>query len=101
MEYSVSDTATAREITMTGAFGFADNGKVRKIIEELGAASAADCVIDLADVSTIDSAGLGMIILINDAVSGSDKSLTLRNPQGQVRKMLEISKFDELMSIEE
>lgn len=87
------------EVTMNGEFGFADNPGVHKLIRELDDHDVRHCVVDLTGVSNIDSAGLGLILLVNDATRKSGMDLTLQGAHGQVQKMLEISRFTDIVKI--
>jgi HptB-dependent secretion and biofilm anti anti-sigma factor len=48
----------------------------------------------------VDSAGLGMFIIAAETAKKAGLSLTLRSPSGHVRKLIELSKMDKLLSIE-
>jgi len=85
---------------MTGGFSFDDNLNIRKMIGEMEKDGAATCVIDMSGLRSIDSAGLGMILLINDAMKNSSKTMSIRGANGQVQKMLDISKFSDIVTIE-
>ncbi len=87
------------ELSLQGTFTFNDNERVRALIEEASESSCSSCKLDLKALDSIDSAGLGMFLLINDAVVGDGKTLELHNATGQVHKMLEISKFSEIITI--
>ncbi len=99
MEYSSTQNGDTVSINFRGKFGFSDNTEVQKMISEITANNCSLCSIDLSGLDGIDSAGLGMLLLLNDAVQDAGKSLELCNPSGQVKKMLEISKFSEIISI--
>jgi len=46
----------------------------------------------------IDSAGLGLLLRIQDACSKAGQTLSLRVPSdGQVQKMLQVARFDQLV----
>jgi len=100
LDYSISNESGECLVSMTGVFSFDDNPDIRKMIGEVESGSAVSCVIDMSGLSSIDSAGLGMILLINDAVKSSKKTMSIRGAQGQVQKMLDISKFSDIVSIE-
>jgi len=84
---------------MSGEFRFDDNPIVRKMIGELENENGSACEIEMSALTSIDSAGLGMILLINDAVKKSGKAMSLRGASGQVQKMLDISKFSDIVTI--
>ncbi len=99
MEYKKSDNAGTLEFKMTGSFGFSDNPKIRGLIGELEGSDSSNVTLDLSGLSHIDSSGLGMLVLVNDATEEQSKKLTVKGASGQVRKLLDISKFDQMMSI--
>ena len=99
MEHSKTVNAGVCEINFTGNFGFDDNEAINSLIGQFETESATKFIIDLSNLQNIDSAGLGMLILINDAIKEMGKTLQIRSPQGQVSKMLDISRFSEIMPI--
>ena len=49
----------------------------------------------------IDSAGLGMLLLARDEGKRKNLDVCLRRPRGQVKRMLEVARFDTMFTIEE
>ncbi|MBT7485655.1 MAG: STAS domain-containing protein [Rhodospirillales bacterium] len=99
MEYSSTQDGTKCEFSFRGKFAFADNDSVRNIIEEFKSSGCSHCAVQLGGLEEIDSAGLGMLILISDAVKEDGKSIEFCSPNGQPQKMLEISKFADIITI--
>ena len=99
MEYSSKQDGSTCEISFLGKFSFTDNDAVRKLINEFKASGCTQCLVQLDRLEEIDSAGLGMLILIHEAVKEDGKSAVFVGPTGQVQKMLEISKFAEVITI--
>ena len=64
-----------------------DNPKVREI------------EVNLHDTRFIDSAALGMLILLRDRARAVDKSVVLTHPSGTVSTLLEVANFDKVFSI--
>jgi anti-anti-sigma factor len=56
-------------------------------------------VIDLSKLEFIDSAGLGMLLIARDEAKKAGRNLTLRGPQGQVKRTFSATKFDTLLTI--
>ena len=54
----------------------------------------------MRDLEFIDSAGLGMLFLASDEAGNKNIKITMRNVQGTVQRMLEISQFNEIIPIE-
>lgn len=100
MEYTVDEVGTEHTLALSGKFGFADSSQIRTIVDMLPNWSGGACKLDLTNLDAIDSAGLGMMILINDAAKDAQVSLRVTGASGQVKKMLEISKFSDLMQID-
>lgn len=99
MDYIKSDTGATLEFKLSGSFGFSDNPKVRAMIGELEGSGASSVDLDLSGLTHVDSAGLGMIVLVNDSASSAGKALVIKGASGQVRKLLDISKFDQIMTV--
>ncbi len=99
MDYTVNKDENNYRISMNGSFSFADNQPIRGLLSEIKEASAKNYILNLDGLSDIDSAGLGMLILINEAALEKNAQFSISGANGQVSRMLEISKFSELMSI--
>lgn len=99
MDYSTTQNGDTVSISFRGEFGFPDNPKTKSIITNIKENDCSLISIDLSGLETIDSAGLGMLLIINDAIEEAGKNLELCHPKGQVQKMLEISKFSKIITI--
>lgn len=95
----LSDNITTVE--MTGRFTFGDHSSFRKLIEEVRDHDSTTMVLDIAGVEFIDSAGLGMLLLARDEGEKSSTTVVLRGAQGQVKRMLEVARFDTLFKLED
>lgn len=56
-------------------------------------------VVDLSDVQYIDSAALGVLLLLRDKATAAGKKVSLANPKGTVKEVLEIANFSKLFQI--
>lgn len=98
MEHNAISSGDSLELTLAGKFTFADNKIFNSIMDEI--ASYKKIIIDLAKVEFIDSAALGILLLVRDKCDKTSTNLLLRNPKGQVKQMFDISRFGDLFSIE-
>ena len=58
-------------------------------------------IIDLSKVEFIDSAGLGLLLLLRENAEKKYNSITKRVPEdGQVQRKLEVARFNDLIPIE-
>lgn len=99
MEYSFNHQGDAYQLTLSGNFTFSDNAKFRGILATLRDAQASSLTLDMAQLEFIDSAALGMLLLLHDEASRSGFSVHMENVTGQIKKMLQLSNFDEIFSI--
>ncbi len=98
MEHNVVSSGDSLELNLAGKFTFADNKVFNSILEEIQAYKKI--IIDLANVEFIDSAALGILLLVRDKCDKTSTNLLLRNPKGQVKQMFDISRFSDLFTIE-
>ena len=99
MEYSVKSDSRGSVFNLRGDLKFSDSSVVRTMIGEIKNSAERSIALDLSGLSSIDSAGLGMILLMNDAASDAGKSFSVGKASEQVKKMFDISKFGDLMTI--
>lgn len=99
MEYSSSVNGTTCELNLKGEFTFLDHGSIRELLSAEAESAITKYIINLNGLSQIDSAGLGMLLLLNERFTENGKSMELAKAGGQVHRMLEISKFSELVTI--
>lgn len=99
MDYSSKKNGDTLEFSFQGKFSFSDNEKIHRAIAEISDTESTQCIVNLSGLESIDSAGLGMLLLMNDATAEKNKHLEIMGAAGQVQKMLEISKFTEIMTV--
>lgn len=99
MDFSHSINGGVCKITMTGKLMFSDNQRFKDIIAILRNHDVSSIILDFKQVEFIDSAGLGMLLMAREEATNANKELVLSNPQGQVKKMFEITKFTNIFII--
>jgi anti-anti-sigma factor len=99
MEYSITTHDNRWIVALNGSFTFTDNQKFRDIISEVKKERLNSVELDMSNVEFIDSAALGMLLLLKDETAAHNTSVILKSPSGQVKKMLELSKFETLFTI--
>jgi anti-anti-sigma factor len=58
-----------------------------------------EIVVDLAEVSSVDAAGLGTFALLGWWSASQEVGLVLANPNSYVRNLLEITKLDTVLEV--
>lgn len=85
---------------LSGQFTLTDSDAFKEIMEQVGQHKPRAIIIDFSDVDFIDSAGLGMLLLMRDTCQGKNISISLKSTQGQVKKIFGISRFDQLFTVQ-
>jgi anti-sigma B factor antagonist len=83
-------------VVLRGELDLATRAPLADELQSLVAAGATSVVVDLAGVTFLDSTGLGT--LLEARRLGAD--LSLRNPQGRVRRLLDLVMIDGVVPIE-
>jgi HptB-dependent secretion and biofilm anti anti-sigma factor len=87
-------------VTLSGEFTFTDHVAFREVADRLLQAKDRTIVVELSQLQFIDSAGLGMLLIARDEAGKAGRTLVLSQPQGQVKRMFTVTKFDELFTIQ-
>lgn len=85
---------------LSGKMAFSDNSAFRSLLDNIGESGAKSAVFDLSDLASIDSAGLGMFIIAADAAKKGGWGLRLKSPSGQVKQLIGLAKFGNLVAID-
>ena len=88
------------KVSISGEFTFIDHTAFKAITARLLGRQGKPIVIDLARLEFIDSAGLGMLLIVRDEAGKAGRDLVLRGPSGQVKRMFDVTKFDTLFTVE-
>lgn len=90
----------AATITVCGEIDVVSVDVLTQCLDHVVARQPNQLVIDLAQVSFIDTSGLHAIMRAHRALS-PDCPVIVRSPQHQARRILQISRLDTLLTIEE
>lgn len=88
------------EINLSGKFTFSDHHSFKMLLATLAEGQIKKLILNMTKVDFVDSAALGILLLVRDESEKMGCVLLLRNPVGQVKKMFEISRFYDLFRIE-
>jgi anti-anti-sigma factor len=88
-------------VRIEGEVEFATAPRLRATLLDLAQEAAVPVVLDLAEVSFLDSAGISLLIQAKKRLANAGSDLVLRAPQPNIRRVLEISGVTELFRIED
>jgi anti-anti-sigma factor len=85
----------------SGRSGFGDYKQIEQLCQAIAESGGRwrQVTIDLSGVEFMDSAGLGLLLLLRDQCERYQATVRVKNPQGQVLKMLEVSRLGELFGL--
>lgn len=97
---SIADeTAT---IYLVGHFSFKSHIEFKSVYKnQIANSKVNEIVVDLADVTYIDSSALGMLLMLRDQAQSTNKSLILSRPSGIVTDSFNVANFSKLFKISE
>jgi anti-anti-sigma factor len=88
-----SNPQGAHVITISGRFDFSCHPEFRAAFSSLSAGT--EVIVDFSTTTYIDSAALGMLLLLRDRV-GDPRHIRLANCKGQPDQVLRIANFHKL-----
>lgn len=99
MDHIIRTMADKIEIVLKGKLTFTDQNRFQHIADVLDD-DVSLCVLNLTHLDFIDSAGLGMLLLMRDKAFEKNANVALKGASGQVKKMIELGQFDTLFLIQ-
>ncbi len=96
-----SVSADGKELTIhvKGRFDFSTHQDFRNAYEN-APADMQSYTVDLREATYLDSSALGMLLLLRDHAGGDGKRVRIINCNPDVKKILAISNFEQLFSIQ-
>ena len=102
-ELTVISTSRETTIKISGDFDFDINldfkSAYRSLLPEMAAAARRAFVVDMGEVERIDSAGLGMLLVMLEHAKRQASEVVLLNPTAKVQSILEMVHFNRLFTI--
>jgi anti-anti-sigma factor len=100
-ELAVSSAEGAvRVVSLKGELDFDEAPTFARTLDELRADGARDLVVDLAELTFIDSSGISVLVSTARAAASDGGMLVVASPASHVRRVFEIVNLSELMPVE-
>ena len=96
---SASADGSSLTIQVQGRFDFSSLQLFRNAYEKVEP-KPKQFVIDLKDSDYLDSSALGMLLALRDYAGGDNADISVVNCNADVKKILVITKLDELFKVE-
>lgn len=101
MRHTIRKSHEGVDIVLDGRFTFADHEAFRGIIDEVHELAGACCRVDLKAVPYIDSAALGMLLLLRERLESRKCAIALRGGGPQVKEVFRVAKLGKWFKIED
>ncbi|OJX79439.1 STAS domain-containing protein [Magnetospirillum sp. 64-120] len=98
MQYKVQNDGNIALVVLEGQLDFSANDTFEKLLDTLKSSKPAKLVFDLSGLTTIDSVGLGLLYIASEDLQGVP--VVLRNPQGYVARLLDLTDASKMFQIE-
>jgi|TARA_B110000971_G_scaffold134361_1_gene137499 anti-anti-sigma factor len=99
IESCASQSGNELTISIEGRFDFSAHQEFRDCYERVEAEPAI-YIVDLNRTTYLDSSALGMLLLLRDHAGGDNAEVSIVNCNRDVKKILTISNFEQLFSIQ-
>ncbi|TVP55240.1 MAG: anti-sigma factor antagonist [Halomonadaceae bacterium] len=93
-----SNDGESLTIRIDGRFDFSSHQAFREAYEN-GDNAPLKYVVDMSETTYLDSSALGMLLLLRDYAGGDQANVRVANCNGDVRRILTISNFEQLFEI--
>ena len=100
MEFHSRTQGEAVEVRLTGRLEFTDHDRLRDIVALLDGPGLRRFVVDVSGLDFIDSAGLGMILILQEEAEQKNIKLIVRGPRDDVKRSIDLAKIGEIVAIE-
>ena len=88
-------------LVLTGRFTGQDAGPVRQAIADVKNGLERRYLLDLTGLEFIDSAGIGLLLVMNGEAVSAGKALSLLCASGQVRKVVDLTRIAMIIPVHE
>jgi len=101
MEFESLKTADTIEARLRGRLEFTDHDRLREIVALLDNVKVRRFVVDISGLEFIDSAGLGMILILQEEAEQKSIQMIVRGPRDSVRRSIDLAKIGEIVTVED
>lgn len=99
VQSKIDESGQEVTIKVEGRFDFSAHQEFREAYE-VASSKITSYVVDLGNASYLDSSALGMLLLLRDYAGGDDACITITKCNDDVRRILSISNFEQLFTIQ-
>ncbi len=87
-------------VLLHGRFNHETHVEFKELVRSLKEEGLVGVSVDLSAVKEMDSSGLGLLLLLRDALGGKRAQIRIRGASGAIRRILEVANFQRFFLIE-
>jgi anti-anti-sigma factor len=99
MTITVQETSQEHLVKLAGDFDVSQAEEAREVFGKLVTVAQKKVVLDLSNVSFIDSSGIGAIVFLYKRLRCGGLDLALLNPQEQPYELLKLLRIDKIIDV--
>lgn len=99
MELTIASENKKLTAELSGKFTFSHTSVFKELLDRVEKDAPTAIEVNLTQLTFVDSAALGMLLLLKDAASKHNANVVLKGASGQVEKLLKMSRFDQIFSL--
>lgn len=85
-------------LCLRGQYDTSTDGELSRLLARAIAFNGAPVVLDLSEVGFISASTFGVIVMARNSLRQQSRSLTVRSPSGQIRRVIGACGLDDLLS---
>ncbi len=99
MQFIVENQPENIVIRVSGKMIFSDHAAFKDLTKAILSVETTKVILDMAEATFIDSAGIGMLLLANDEVKKTTIRLSIANLNGQVKDIFYSQRLNEVFHV--
>lgn len=99
VKLNIAEDGKEAVVSIAGRFDFSTHVEFRQVLDALRASKYVKYTVDMGAVDDMDSAALGMLLLLRDTVGGDKVDVHLVRCRSEIREMLRMANFQDLFRI--
>jgi len=99
MDHSISEEGSKAVINLAGQLVSSDRDEFERVVSDVLQSGAENVDVHMSELTYMDSVGLGMLVGMRDEAEKHDVTVNLVEPQGNVKTLLDMARFDILFNI--
>lgn len=100
MNFQVRRSSETIEVLLSGRLEFTDHDSLPDIVELLNGEGTRRFVLDMEGLDFIDSAGIGMLLILQEEAEQRNIKLVVRRLHGDVKRSIDLARIGEVITIE-